>query len=192
MEFNKSITAIILLIINIILVFLFIIPKYQESHDLQISFIKKQVEYDSQSSYYAKLSSTLKDIEEKGEILEKINSALPNNLSLSLVISFLQKKSKENQLVVKSITFSQPAIQASRQIGANEKTIKSVNLTVNLSGSYRGLKNLITSLDKSVRVFEVKNVSFSSPIILAGPTPPNLSGQLQPHDFKLEIETHSY
>ncbi len=191
MEINKSITAIIILTINLILIFLFVIPKYQESIDLQINLLKKQVEYDSQSDYYIKLLGIIKSIEGRKDVLEKVDNALPSNFSLASVFYFFQKKSIENQLIIKSITFSGGSLGDSR-VQAEGLMIKSISFTINLSGSYQGLKNFLSSLDRSDRLFQVENISFVSSKPLLNPELSNLPDQLQAYDFKLEVKTNTY
>ena len=63
MEINKPATIIIILIVNVMLIFLFVIPKYQESIALEKSLVEKQVAYDSQGEYSIALLKTLKGIE---------------------------------------------------------------------------------------------------------------------------------
>jgi len=197
MEINKPVAIIILLIINSILIFLFIVPKYQESNELQASLVKKQAEYDGRSDYSVKLLRILKDIEGRKDTLEKINSALPSDFSLSPVVYFLQKKATENQLTVKSIIFqSQNLPEISSQVhdytlpATKEKEVKNVTLAINLSGSYQGFKNFLYSLDKSTRLFQVSSISFSSPQSLSGLAYSPV--EFQTYNFKLEVKVFTY
>ena len=200
MKINKPVAIIIILAVNVILIFLFVMPKYQESGELQMNLTKTQIEYDSQSDHYIKLLSIIKNIEERDDLLEKVDSALPSNFSLSSVMYFLQTKAIESQLTVKSVTFSGVYGQI-LQTNFNEQTtnlpaangvavqgsgIKSVVLSVNLSGSYQGLKNFLYSLDRSARLFQVETISFA-------PLKSSLDqGQPQTYDFKLEVKTYTY
>ncbi len=191
MEINKPVATIILLMINLILIFLFVIPKYQESYAFQLNLAKKQMEYDSQSDYYIKLMGILKDIDDRKDVLEKIDSALPSNFSFAPVLNFFQKESIQSQLIIKSITFSDVLPETSG-IKTEGPIVKSISFTINLSGSYQGLKNLLSFLDRSDRLFQVKSISFASPEFFIDPALPYLSGQLEPYHFKLEVKTYSY
>lgn len=195
MAINKSVATIIILIINLILIFLFVIPKYQESNDLQISLIKKQAEYDSQSEYYIKLLNTIKTVEDRQDILEKINSGLPSDIALAPVVYFLQKKSAESQLIIKSLTFSGSDAQIPKLSGSKaqttSQTIKNIIFTADISGSYQGLKSFIYSLEKSARLFQVNNISFTPSESLFDQNYSALD-QIKSYDFKLEIKTYTY
>ena len=194
MEINKPVTAIIILIVDLILIFLFVIPKYQETREMQINFEKKQIDYNNQSKYHAELLDILKNIEERKEVIEKIDIALPSNFSISSIVNFLQEKAKENQLSIKSMVFSKISSQTDEQLLKENslKKVKSVNITINLSGSYQGLKNLLASLDKSARLFEVDSISFSSPEIFVNSNGSTSSNQLRTYDFRLEVKTNTY
>lgn len=166
-----------------ILVFLFVVPKYKKSNELQNTLAKKQAEYDGKSVYYAKISELIKNIESKNDALEKINSALPSNFSLSSLVYFLQKKAAEAGLVTKLIVFSKIPAKAS------DKKIGTINFTVNLFGNYQNLKDFIGALDKSSRLFNVNSINFTSANAQNLNQPTN---KLQTYNFNLEIETYNY
>lgn len=92
MEANKLITIVILLIISLVVMFLFVIPKYQESSALQQDLVQAQLQYGNQADYYQSVSKTLSSIKSKQDSLDKMNSALPSSPALAPVVSFLQKK----------------------------------------------------------------------------------------------------
>ena len=192
MEINKPVATIILLIIALILIFLFIIPKYQESGDLQANLAQKQAEYDGQSDYYMKIFELLKSIRDRKDALGKINSALPSDISFASLIYFLQEKGVENGLAVKSIIFSQNSPETYRQVlpAESDKRVKNIMFNINLSGSYQSLKNFLSSLEKSVRLFQIDAISFISTQSLQGTK--KSQNQLQIHDFNLEVKTYTY
>ena len=189
---NKPVSTIIVIIIITILIFLFVIPKYQESRDLQTKLYEKQATYNGESAYYAKLSELVKDIESRKDVLEKIDSALPPDTSFAPLLYFLQKKGDESGLVVKSVTFSQALQGPYGQVlqESSDKKIKNVMFTLNLSGNYQGLKKFLASLEKSARLFQVDDISFLSQEPLRGTT--QLQSKLQVYDFKLDVKTQTY
>lgn len=160
------------------------LPKYQKSNDLQNNLAQKQAEYNGKSIYYAKIAEIIEIIEGKKDTLEKINSALPSNFSIASLVYFFQKKGSEVGLVVKSITLSQISIPTS------EERFKNIIFKVNLSGNYQGLKNFLSSLDKSARLFEVNYISFISSEI--SQSLKQSKNQQQTYDFQLEVQTHAY
>ncbi len=184
MEINKPVSTIIIFITTLILFFLFVAPEYQKSSDLQNNLAQKQEEYDVKSVYYAKISETIKSIDSRKDVLKKINSALPSDFFLAPLVYFFQKKGAEAGLIVKSITLSQisPATL--------KKEVRNITFKINLSGNYQNLKNFLSSLDESERLFEVNSISFKSPVISQDLKQPK--NQQQTYNFELEVKTHTY
>lgn len=192
MEINKPVSTIIVIIISLLLVLLFVLPKYQEANDLQASLKQKQAEYNGKAVYYAKISELLTQIQARKDVLEKVSSSLPSDFSLADLAYFFQKNAADNGLNIKSLEFSQASPVAYRKtsiVGAT-KELKNVLFTVNFLGSYQGFRNFLATLDASSRLFETNTISFTSVQV------PQTRGQLKPpspvYDFKLEVITHAY
>lgn len=195
MEVNKPISVIILLVITLVLVFLFVVPKYNESKHLQQKLAQSQAEYDGASAYYAKISALLSDISTRKEALGKISSALPSEVSLGSLVYFFQKKAAETGLTPKTITLSQAlAASPAAKEGQSSKgqtlgAVRNVVFSLELLGNYQGLKNFIAALEKSARLFEVNTISFSS---LRPPGSVIEKNPLQTYSFRLQVQTHTY
>jgi len=189
MEINKPVSIMITLVVSLFIIYLFVLPKYQESRSLEVELVNKQAQYEGRVDYYVKLSDTLEELEQKQDVLNKIESALPSNFAIAPVVYFLQEKAKEAKLEVKSISFSrqQPYRQVSSE-DSNQK-IKNVMFRADLTGSYQSLKNFIFYLEKSTRIFEVNSISFTGGQVSDSKLSKNI---LQEYDFALEIETHTY
>ena len=192
MEINKPISIIIILVISLILIFLFVLPKYQEFRNLQVKLNEKVAEYNSKSAYFDKLAQVLEDMENRKDAMQKINSALPYNFAFSPLVYFLQNKGAENGLIPKSIVFSQGTSSslADALTANSDRSIKNITFSLNLTGSYESLKNFLVSLEKSSRLFEINTVSFASLQPLQ--TGSKSKNQSQSYDFKLEVLTHTY
>lgn len=192
MDINRPVATVILLIINAMLVFLFTWPEYNRASALELKLREKQAAYNGQSIYYANISKTLSDIESRSEILTKVESALPNEFVLAPLLYFFQKKGTENGLAVKNIVFSRldavPSRAALAQT-AKEKEVEDTTLTLDVFGNYQGLKNFLSSVERSARIFEVRNISFNAADLAPGIV---AQGQVKTYNFKLEIVTHSY
>lgn len=194
MEINKPIATIVIFIITMISVFLFALPKYQESMSLQLTLAEKLAEYNSKSDYFKDISKTYEDINKRRVVLEKIDSALPPNIAFAPLVYFLQRKGAENGIVNKSIAFSQVSKITTLASDSKEKSSKELKIiTINLDslGTYQSLKNFLSSLEKSARLFEVESISFVSPSRLSGGAS-DPKNQLQSYNFRLVVKTYSY
>ena len=192
MDINKPISAITIFIVTLVLVSLFVYPKYQESVESQNILIGKEPEYNNKSEYFTKILNILKDLNERQDALKKVDSALPSGFSFAPLVYFLQQKSSENGLIITSISFSQISQVSSDRLALNspKQQIKDINFRIDLLGGYQGLKNFLYSLEKSARLLEVNTISFASLQSLEGG--PKSQNQLQIYDFKLDLRTHTY
>ena len=191
MEVNKPVSTLIVAIVSLLLVFLFVLPKYQEARALEALLSQKQAEYNGKAVYYTRMSELLAGLESRKNILEKINSSLPAEFSLADLTYFFQKNAKDNSLTITSLEFSRDLPVAYRKTATGSaKELKNMMLTVNFSGSYQGFKNLLYALDMSSRLFEVNTVSFAPTQVL--PAKGQSKNALPVYDFKMEVITHAY
>ncbi len=167
------------------LVFLFVLPEYQQANELQLTLSDKQAQYNGQSLYYATIGSLAGNIKQRKEALEKIDSSLPTDFSVAPLVYFFQQKSAETGSTVKSIVFLD-----GKSTGI-EKQVRTVSFSINLVGTYQSLKSFLMALEKSSRIFEVPTISFSS--VREQSINPSLQNQSnQTYNFRLEVKTYTY
>lgn len=170
--------------ISAMILFLFAIPKYQESNVLQSYIEKKQSNSDSQSSYYMNLSKLLASVDSQQEMLAKMDNALPSDYSVTPIVYFIQSQAELKGMSVKSIVFSQQPYNNTRKddAGKNHSLIKSAVFEVNLSGTYQGFKNFLLDLEQSDRLFQINYIKGIPDGLSHGP----IQGQFMPMDFTLQ------
>lgn len=180
-------------VIFISLCFLFIIligffliwPEYQKFSTLQLEIKAKETELGNIEEYFSKLnqlSQELKDYE--GQITKLSSSLLPDSsLTAITLINFVQKASSQNGLILVKIepfTITPPKpLTTSSGASQSQTKVKEIYFDFEVSGSYSALKNFLNTLEKSAKIIEVENISFS------------LKEKEIP-TFKLEIKTYSY
>lgn len=185
MKINKPVSIIIIAVITLLIVFLFAIPKYQESLVLQETVSQKQAEFTGKSNYYATIADLTQKIESNPESVAKINSALPPDFYLSSLVYFLQQKASEAGLVARLVVFSKITEPLP------DRKPRSVNFTVNVAGNYQGLKTFLDSLDTSSRLFEVNSIYFRSESASDTSQKPIKISQ-KTYSFSIELETRAY
>jgi len=89
----------------------------------------------------------------------------------------LQKYASESGLIVRDMAVSKAA---SRNNQALSNNVKEIIFSMDLMGNYSSLGNFIVSLEKSSRIFDITNISFSS---AQGSTLGN---------FSVQVKTYSY
>ncbi|MBZ9569588.1 type 4a pilus biogenesis protein PilO [Patescibacteria group bacterium] len=184
----SRLTLIIICFFLILLISLFLIwPKYQELRALKVEVEEKETEFRYLEEYFSKLNQLSQELKKYEAQLSKIDFALPSDSSLTLLslMNFLQKASSQNGLVFKefssfSIILPKPLAEiSSPQESQLPSGIKEIYLNFEVAGSYSALKNFLNTLEKSAKLIEVEDVSFSF-------------GEEEIFSFGLKIKTHSY
>lgn len=150
-------------------------PKYEEIKNLQKDIKERNQELQSKEEYLLSLNKTKNELEKYEEELAKIDSALPNDSSLSSLFNFIQKVSFQSGLVFEELgSFT--------TLSSKEASdIKESQIDLVVAGSYISLKNFISTLEKSARLIEIERISFSSPL-----------EKEAPFIFNLTIKVYSY
>lgn len=161
------------LLITLTLVFLLILPISKEIKSFQFEIEQKKAEIQYQEEKISHLNNLLEKLNQYQPELQKINLALPADPSLPSLFNFIQKKALENGLILEDISaFS---------INPLKERIKQINFQLKFTGFYPGFKNFLSDLEKSARITEIEELSFSVPIKKEDPT-----------SYQLKIKTYSY
>ena len=177
MQIDRPIAIALILFIILLVAFVLVMPEYKTFVKLQTELGTKKAEFNAEFDYYAAISKSYFDLQGRKDDVKKIDDALPENPDLGKIVYFLQEAGKESGLMVKDLFLSKSSTSAS---GTKKNTIvKDLTFSMDLVGDYPSLGNFMASLEKSSRIFEITNISFSP-----GPQPP--------YTFSLQIKTHSY
>jgi len=163
----------IFLLSSIFLIFFLISPNYQSLISLKKEILIREAELQSQEKYFQDLKNTAEALKKQETILSKIDTALPTDSSLPELLDFIQKKTSQSGLSLNSIS---PATILSGE----EKGLKEIRITFTVVGGYSDFKSFLSILEKSARLIEIENMSFSSP------------EKEGPFTFNLTIKVYSY
>jgi len=181
-------------LIFILLCFLFIIsigffliwPEYQKLSTLQLEIKAGETELEYIEEYFSKLQQLSQELQNYESQLTKLSLSLLPDSSLTVVslINFTQRASSQNGLILKkiesfTITLLKPST-TSPGVSQPQTKIKEISFGFEVSGSYSALRNFLNTLERSVKIIEVENISFSFAEKEEIPT------------FKLKIKTYSY
>jgi len=185
-------TIIICLILSMILGFFLLWPQYQKFSEERWNVKKKQVEMSNQEEHFTDIENLSKDLQGYEEQLSKINSALPSASDVPALLNFLADAINTNGLSFEKLTsFSTnqvrktaDSVAATANGGGVTSNIKEINIEFEVSGDYLALKNLISTLEKSARIIEVKSISLKKQTAVAG--------QAAAPSFGLKIKSYYY
>lgn len=161
----------IFLSLSFFLIIFLVFPKYQTLNVLKKEILEKEEEFRSQEKYFETLQKTSEELKKYEDSLSKVDAALPKNPSLPELLNFIQKASSQSGLSLKGIS---PA--ATSPFGGK---IKETRINFLLVGNYPDFKNFLSILEKSARLIDVENISFSSP-------------KEGPFNFAITIKFYSY
>jgi len=176
MKYSIVIIAAGIIISIIIGAFLFW-PKYQEFNNLQDQVVQKKIELENQNKYMQQLLAMKRNIEEKQELVGKVNSALPLGPDIPSLLNFLQEISVQTGMSLDSVSWQE--LLSPR--GEKKDRFKEYSLDIELSGSYFAFKNFLFSLEKSSRLINVVESGFSIS-----------TEENEPTSFDIVLKVYSY
>lgn len=137
-----------------------VLPRFQAFSVIQKELNVKQTELESKDRYFA----NLKDIQDRinqEEFVVKIDAAMPNDPQLPALHNFLQSTAAGSGLSLRSISAMQNSpIQGIR--------LQRISTSLQLGGSYEGLKIFLSSLLRASRMTNVESITFSGPQVGTG------------------------
>lgn len=152
---NYPIIIAILFFASLVLGLSVLLPKYQDLSSTS-TIIKNEMEkVKAEKEYYSSVASISEELKKYESELSKIESSLPGDSSLPSLLNFLEKAVSQAGLVLDSISPS------SSSLSPDLKNVKEVRVSLSVSGDYAAFKNLISILERSSRLIEVENISFS-------------------------------
>jgi Tfp pilus assembly protein PilO len=190
---NRSYIIIPLLVSAVILFFSLVWPKYQDLQVQQLNVSKKVDELEAKKKYFDKIKEIHKKLEADKEIHKKleadkgliarIDSALPDELSIPSMFYYIQKTAGVTA-ALREISFgTECGSKASKEVTsvAEKPTIKEIPLSISLAGNYPDFKRFLSTVENSVRLFEIEDISFSSP-----------QDPEEPFSFEIELKAYGY
>jgi len=172
----SRIAAILISLLGIFLIGFFLLwPQYQTLRELNFKIQEKKTELQYKEEYFSNLKKISEELKNYEPALSKIDSAFPSDPSLPSLFNFFEKAGSQNGLILKYIG---PFYISSRP---DMPKVKEIHINITVTGSYPAFKNFLSALEKTARLFELENISFSSP-----------EKTEEPFAFELKIKAYSY
>ncbi|MBU2566333.1 type 4a pilus biogenesis protein PilO [Patescibacteria group bacterium] len=149
--------SIILLLISVLIAagFLIIKPKIDAYKNIHSQILSTQNNIDAERQYYDGLSRSVAAANTiDSEVLDKVDRALPREISIPEMLVQVEQASKSNGVSVSSISFEQTTTKK------NENGLQPVGMTMAVkAGSYQQLKSFLNSLETSLRIMDLQLLS---------------------------------
>lgn len=172
MRYYFLLSCIFLLIAAILGIF-FLYPKYRNLQFKEELALKREKELKTADEYVKNLMDTQQKLAQYQEELLKIEHALPDSLYLPEIISYLQKIGAQSGLLLTKFSFSvvEPKTSSPKTLPFEEtflpsqttvtQNFKEIKIQLSFTGSYESVKNFLSVLEKSAKIFDCEKISFS-------------------------------
>ena len=189
---KKLLIAIILFGFSFVIGLVFCFPKFQEMRVAQKQLESKEIELEQKKAYFEEIDILSEKLKQYPDELAIIDFSLPDDFSLPFLFDFFEKIVSRNGLFLTNISQSSGSQSSSRSSRSSAETeifeetesdnnLKESRTILSLSGSYSAFKNFLYSVEKSARLIEVENASFSLP-----------QDKTSTLNFNITVNTNSY
>ncbi len=140
--------------------FYFTYPQYEKWQAKILENETLELELDSINNYIVELDKTKEKIEENRELLERAQTAFPEDHDITSLYIYLQDVIKRNNLTMDGSLsgFSQSTYNPEREA---HPRIKEVQLSLSLKGTYGDVKRFLKETEKLIRVIRIDNLAIT-------------------------------
>jgi len=128
------------------------LPEYNRIANLQTAISERKDLYDLRKNTVEKIGNLNKEYQERSADIAKISALLPNKKSLPEVVSAIEKISTQSGLQLSGATMT-------GQPSSDTTSIYNVMpMDITLSGQYPSLVTMIKSIEKNLRLIDIKSI----------------------------------
>ncbi|OHA72789.1 MAG: hypothetical protein A3A27_01135 [Candidatus Wildermuthbacteria bacterium RIFCSPLOWO2_01_FULL_47_18] len=110
-------------------------------------------ELESRENYFSELASLNSELQKQEEGLSRLDAALPDTPALPQLYDALQDIAASSGLVLSSVS----------SVVQEDASLKSIDASVTLEGSYASLKEFLKGVQQSSRLMAVQSLDFATP-----------------------------
>ena len=146
-------------------------PKYQDFQQLSFVLQEKEQELENRETYFADLAKIKADITNAAEPFSKVEAALPLDPQLPLLYDFLQTTASFSGMSVRGIS-------SSVQKQSQSLLMRTIPVTLELTGSFGAVKEFISRLNTATRLVVLQSL--------------DISGGSDIGRFNITVQLHTY
>ncbi len=95
--------------------------------------------------------------------LDRFNKMLPSGVDAGSLVTLFESRAAVHGLLLKKINIQEVKEAQDMFAGSPSSPYRTVNLSFGVTGSYSSVLDLLADLEKSLRIIDVNNVTFSAP-----------------------------
>lgn len=172
-KYNTIVLTALSGVIAVILIGVFLMsPAWSELQKLGTEIPQEEQARDVSAEDIKNLESAQKFFEDNAQSVETVNVAVPIEPEVPAILAILEDLAKQNGVFLTSFspqqfgtpggsTASSATVQGQQQ-QANPPGVESIEITANFRGPYNSLINFLYSLERSLRLVDVKTITVTS------------------------------
>jgi len=163
--------ALIIILVTVALGYFLVWPKSVELKNSRQLIEEKNAEIKNRQDYYANLEKAISELDQYGEIVQKIDTAFPVDTDAPSFMNFLQAAAMQSGLILGGAGYSGTIsaqssdggdVAAVASLSTKKYSLQNYSVSVELTGSYANFKNFLSRVEHSSRLAEVGAVKVSS------------------------------
>ncbi|MBU2579135.1 type 4a pilus biogenesis protein PilO [Patescibacteria group bacterium] len=160
---NRILIITILFFISFLFFVYFLFPQSLIFENLKKKVLEKENSVQKEEIYFSNLEKISGNLKEYKESLEKIDAAVPTQLSIASLFSFFQNKALETGVFLKSVNAADAfsslpgEIAAEKEIVSNK--IKENFFSLSVSANFYAFENFLKEIERSSRMIEVEKIT---------------------------------
>ncbi|HHE76823.1 MAG TPA: hypothetical protein ENL27_02485 [Candidatus Parcubacteria bacterium] len=166
-------------------------PKYEKFKEDGKILEQLAESLEKKENYYSRLEEISRELDGHKDQIEKINSALPESVSLPVLFDYIEGLSLNNGLFLNDIS-SSVAGNAGRAGEREDGENNSIAISISLTGGYSSFKDFLSAVYNSSRLIDVKSISFSSSGQRQAPGTASMGSAPNSGEFDFDVSLETY
>lgn len=166
-RFLSLIAGVFFLVGSIVIYVQFIQPAYSDTQDVRAQMLSRQALLNSERSAIQQVQKLIKNYSSQGNLQQVISAAIPQSEDDAGALAQIYGLAQASGVAVQSISLSSlgnqqqvvygPAAKKKQQTPLS-RPLGYMKVNISASGSYEGLKSLISMLAMNMRIFDVQSL----------------------------------
>lgn len=158
--FKLSLTSILIFSVGVALIFVFVLPAWNNIDNLMIAKEEKQKELGDLETIVAHIDELSEQYKKAQDDLEKISLVIPSDPQLPEILIQFEEMAKRNGIIIGDIKFSQEQELLKGEKSASNG-IKAVKINIEAESDYFNFKKLLEDIEVNIRLMNIDSISFS-------------------------------
>lgn len=156
---TMNILAVLFTILIFLVTWKLILPDYAKNKK-QLAVLDTEI--NSAQDKLSSLDTAKADLASLGDVYKSITVSVSDSVDAPSIISELEAIALKNSIVLPSISIADPSSEtSSTDLSAVTSAGTPIQITTNIKGKFDQLNGFITGLEKSVKFFNIKSMTYS-------------------------------